>query len=394
AAVSGGLGATLNFIGTSITANSDILLPSGMASLHATAGDLIVSGKIEAGGTAQTLYDQVNFTDGGTIKLSSDTGSVTLGANSLLNVAANPAGGNAGSIAISAPQGVFIANGAMTGQGGAGGNGGSFAVDAGSIPGGSISPLDAVLNTGGFTQSRTYRVRTGNIVVDGLATARSYTLSTDAGDITVTGTIDASGVTGGTINLVARGSVSLLSGSLLTVAAQDFSNAGKGGAISLEAGAEINGTAGASTAMVDLQAGSTINLTVASNTASSASLGQFTGTLRLRAPQNAAGTDVQINTIQSTIIDGIGSVAGSSTITIEGYKIFTPAGGTLNAAVLASIKANGTTFVGSAGTASATYNAMVNRIFGADPQNLYSKSVIVPGAEVININGNLTLGTA
>ncbi|MEP6669138.1 MAG: filamentous hemagglutinin family protein, partial [Chthoniobacter sp.] len=47
-----------------------------------------------------------------------------------------------------------------------------------------------------------------------------------------------------------------------------------------------------------------------------------------------------------------------------------------------------------AGTPSATYNAMVTRIFGADPQSLYSKTVIVPGAEVVNTSGNLTLGTA
>lgn len=395
-ALPGGLGATLNFVGTSITANTNIVLPSGIANLHATTGDVNVSGLIEAGGTAQRFYDQVQYTDGGQINLTSDNGSVVLNAGSVLNVAADASGGNAGSIAISASHGIFTANGTITGQAGAGGNGGTFSVDAGSIPGGSVSDLDASLNTGGFTESRTYRVRTGNIIVGGLATSHTYNLSTDAGDITVTGAglIDASGVTGGTINLVARGSVTLLSGSVLTVAAENFDNAGKGGAVSLESGSEINGTAGAATAILDLQTGSTINLTVASNTANSASLGQFTGTLHLRAPQNATSTDLQINPIHSTIVDGIGTVAGTSTITIEGYKIFTPANGTLNAAALASINANGITFVGAAGSPSATYNAMVTRLFGADPQGLYSKSVILPGAEVINLNGNLTLGTA
>lgn len=395
--VTGGLGATLNFVGASVTANTSLLLPSGIANLHATTGDLNVSGLIEVGGTAQQFYTETQYTDAGQISLSADNGEVILNAGSILNVAAAPGGGNAGSIAISAPHGIFTAGGTITGHAGAGGKGGTFSVDAGSIPGGSVTGLDTALNAGGFTESRTYRVRTGNITVDGLATSHTYNISADAGDITVTGTglIDASGVTGGTINLVARGSVTLQSGAVLTVAAQNFDDAGKGGAISLEAGSDVNGTVGATTAILDLQTGSTINLTVAANTANSASFGQFTGTLHLRAPQNAAGTDLQINAINATIVDGIGAVAGTSSITIEGYKIFTATGGTnLDAAVLNAIKANGNNFVGAAGTASATYNAMVARLFGADPQGLYAKSVILPGAEVVNLNGDLILGNA
>jgi len=389
-AVTGGLGANISLLGTSVIANTDILLSSGILNVRATAGDLTVGGRFDVGGTSQAFNDLTRYTDGGQIHLSSDTGSVTIDATSVLNVAAQAGGGNAGSIAISAPLGVFTLSGAVAGKGGVGGAGGTFALDTGSILGNSVSPLDATLDAGGFTQSRTYRVRTGNITVDGLATAHHYSLSADTGDITVTaaGRIDASGVTGGTISLVASRSLILQSGSVLTVAAQNFSDAGKGGAVSLEAGAETNGTAGPTTSMVDLQTGATIDLSVASNTAGSAALGQFTGTLHLRAPQNAAGTDLQVATIGATIL-------APSLITIEGYKVYTPAGGTLDANLLSQINANGTAFIGdSSGNASATYNSMVSRIFGADPQGLYAHSVIVAGAEVVNLSGNLTLGTS
>src|SRR5262249_9374975 len=145
-----------------------------------------------------------------------------------------------------------------------------------------------------------------------------FDLSVDQGSINVTGTIDASGVTGGSIDLVAGGSIILESGSLLTVAAERFNNAGKGGAVLLAAGSETGGVIDPS-ALLDIQTGSTIDLSVASNTAGSAALGDFTGTLHLRAPQNSSNTDLRMNPINGTIV-------GASAITVEGYKIFDATG--------------------------------------------------------------------
>jgi filamentous hemagglutinin len=109
--------------------------------------------------------------------------------------------------------------------------------------------------------------------------------------------------------------------------------------------------------------------------------------LHLRAPQNADGTDVQIAAINGTIID-------PSAVVVEGYKLYdlTASGGFISGAVQNSIRANGNTFVGTAGSASATYNAMVNRLF-TNNTSLVSTAVIEPGAEIINRNGNLTLGS-
>ncbi|MEI6490919.1 MAG: filamentous hemagglutinin family protein [Verrucomicrobiota bacterium] len=416
--VSGGLGASLSFTGSSVSATSKILLPSGSLTLRATGtgGGVTVGGEINVAGSSQSFYDITRYADAGIIKLVSDTGSVTLSAGSVLNVSANSGGGNAGTIDIRAGQGAFVNNGILLGSASAGATSGSFLLDAGSIP--SFAAINGPLETGGFFEERNIRVRTGNVLIDGTAHARSFTLSADAGSITLTGgaLLDASGTTGGSISLVAHNNVTVQSGAKLTVAAQKFNSAGKGGDIRIEAGAETNGVANTA-AILDLQAGSTLDLSVAEYVAgsymtvgSSAFKGQFQGTLQLRTPQRTVGGNLGVGVSQLK-----GNVIGASSILVEGYKIFTVTGATgqitgsrssFSALPTASLAAgtterliydNGVTFMGAAGATTAGYTAMVNSILGVgDPKNLSSLLVIAPGAEIINTtaNGDITLGNS
>ena len=183
----------------------------------------------------------------------------------------------------------------------------------------------------------------------------------------------------------------MTSGSTLTAAGQSFDNAGKGGQITLEAGTSRDGIAGTGT--LDLRTGAVIDLSVASNAAgnpnapgSSAWLGQFTGKLHLRAPQNAAGTDLAINALNATM-------TGASSITAEGYRLYdlTASGGTITPAVQTQIRNDGITFLGTAGTTTPNFTAMTNRLL-ANNAGLSAFLVLAPGAEVINRMDNLTLG--
>ncbi len=375
--VTSGIGASLTISGSSLAADTNISAPSGQIALHATNGDLAIgsisASNLDVSGTARTFYDLVKYTDGGQINLIADHGSVNVAANSTVNVAAQPAGGNAGTLVVAAPAGTFTINGTMSAASGANGTGGNFSLDIGSLP--ALAGLDAQLNAASFSQSRSIRVRTGNVLVDGEAIAKSFNLSADQGSIAVTGTIDASGNYGGVIDLVASGSVVLQPGSLLSVVGQNFDHAGKGGSVSLEAGSETNGTFDPN-AVVDIQSGSTIDLSVVSNNGASASLGEFTGSLHLRAPQTSGSTDVRINPINGTIVN-------VSSIVVEGYEIFNATDGSINNQTSA-VFANGTTFAGNSATIS-------SRLL-AHNQSLAPVTVIVPGAEIINLSGNLALG--
>lgn len=382
-----GLGASLSLEGASVDVSSDIRLPSGLLTLRARTGNLTIGGDLDVSGTSQTFYDLVKYTSGGQINLISDAGTVTVNADASINVSVPAGGGNAGSLSVSArngANGAFVLAGELEGNAGAGGNGGSFSLDVGSLD--SYAALGLTLSEGGFTESQNIRVRTGNVTLDGLARAHEFHLSLDqlGGNITVTGTVDASGLEGGDISLAANGSVTLAGGALLDASAEDFNAAGKGGSIRLEAGVTRNGVAG--TGSVSIQNGSAIDLSVASNNASSASLGQFSGTLHLRAPQTTGNADVRISPID-------GSVTGASKIVIEGFNVFdlTSSGGLITSTVQNSVFNNGVTFAGLAGTAGNTV-AISNRLL-ANNAGLTSALIVQPGAEIINRSGDLTLGT-
>lgn len=385
--VSGGLGASLSFTGSSILANTTIRLPSGELALHALGGDITAGGELTAVGTSQDFYDVARYADAGSIKLFSDTGSVVLNPGSLISVAGADGGGNAGSVEIRASSGAFVNNGSLLGSAASDSRSGSFLLDAGSIV--SFANINDPLEAGGFFEKRIIRVRTGNVTIDGIAHARSFSLSTDQGSINVAGTLDAHGNTGGSIFLAARDNVTIQSGALLTVAAQQFSSAGKGGAIQIGAGAEQNGVVNTS-ALLDLQSGATIDLSVASFIAgdyttvgSSAFKDQFQGTLHLRAPRS--GNDVGVNSIGS-------SINGASSVVVEAYKLYdlTSTGGILDTTLRGTINTDAAAFM------TPGEGAMRTKLLTGNPASVALSSVLViaPGVEIINRTGDLTLGLA
>ena len=295
-----------------------------------------------------------------------------------LFVSAQNGGGNAGAIRVKTSDGAFVLNGSIFGKAGSDGLDGSFTLDAKSIKDGSLASLDALLNSGNFTQSRDYRIRTGDVKIDGAAMAGTYRVAADSGDIVVSRTIDASGETGGTIDLKANGSLILLKDAILDASGKSFDSAGKGGAVVLEAGNQHNGAIKAD-AVLDLRTGSQIELSVAAADSRSESLGMFTGTLHLRAPRNAANDGVAVNPI-GTGIDG------ASSTWVEGVKLYGLTGpGTITSAVQTSIRSDATFFMG------AGYTAMLDGLVSLQPG---LDLIFAPGAEIYNPTGDLTLGSA
>ncbi|WAC21773.1 filamentous hemagglutinin family protein [Luteolibacter sp. SL250] len=392
----GGLGAKLGLEGASVAIDGNVTLPSGSLTLHATTGDVVIGGNapatINLDGTSKLFVDTYRYTNGGTVRLVSPEGSVHLALGSTITVSAPDAGGNAGRIAIETPRGSAELEGTLVAKSGATGTGGEFTLDTSTIAGGSLGFLDEMLNTGHFTRLRDYRVRTGNIVIDGDAISSSYNVSTDSGGITVTGSIDASGRTGGSISLKANGSLTLDSEAGLDVSAADFDSAGKGGSVTLEAGIHRDGVIDPSARLI-LNTGSLIDLSVDSYVAgdiitpgSSAYRGQFTGTLHLRAPRAAANNDVQIDAIGSTI-------TGASHILVEGVRLhdLTGTDGVIRTDLQNQIKSEANTYLGNAGTASAAYTEIRNRLLSLSPD---LKLTLAAGVEIINRTGDLTLGSA
>ncbi len=384
----GGIGAKLSLLGSAVDVSGNISLSSGRLELAANSGDLSIGGSgkadIDLGGASVAFGDVIRYTDGGTAILTSAGGSVLIGEQAVLSVSAPMKGGDAGLIEVSAPTGRFDLLGQINGAAGSGGTKGNFSLDAASLPGGKLSSLSDILNQGDFTNSRAYRIRTGNVLIDGSVRSLSYSVSADTGDIIVSGDIDASGVTGGTIDLKANGSLIVRSGVLLDASGRKFDAAGKGGSITLEAGTQRDGVIDLASTL-DLRSGSVIDLSIASKDSNSASLGQFSGTLHLRAPRTTDNKDLRIEAIGSDI-------KGASSILLEGVKLYGLTGtGTITTTVQNSIRSDSTAFLGLAGTTTAGYTAMLERLTALEPA---LDLILAPGAEIFNLTGDLTLGTA
>jgi filamentous hemagglutinin len=383
----GGLGADLTLQGATLAINGDITLPSGTLTLRATTGDVVLAGsaptRIDLAGTSRKFVDVIRYTSGGTLNLIAAAGTAKIGTSGLIDVSALQ-GGDAGAIRVQTPFGSLISAGSILGSASTNGRQGVFSLDTGSIAGGSLDSIDSVLNAGGFTAFRDYRIRTGDAIIDGPVTSRVYRLATDSGNITVVSTIDASGTTGGTIDLKARGSLTLASGSSLNASADQFDAAGKGGSVVLEAGNTRDGIVNPA-ALLDLRSGSLINLGVAAQSVSSASRGNFSGTLHLRAPRSAANNDLQVAAIGS-------SITGASSILVEGVKSYTLTGtGLITQTLRNTIAADSTAYLGAAGSTTAGYTDLLGRLTAIQPS---LDLILAPGVEISNPSGNLTLGSA
>ena len=385
-----GLGARLDLTGTSVRLDTLVSLQSGALKVTTTGGDLLVGGTIDLSGISRTMGGVARFTDAGDLVLAANGGNIAIGSGSRILLNAQAGGGNAGRLDISVPTGSLALDGTINASGGFGGRDGAFTLDTRDLA--ATAALSQKLRQSGFLESQELRVRSGDVVIDGLVRTRDFRLSADAGSILVSGTIDAGGTTGGNIRLAARNNLTLANGAVTTVAAERFNAAGQGGSITLEAGTSSNGIAGTGT--LHLASGSLVDLGVQAFTpgdqftpGSSAYQGQFTGKLHLRAPQNAAGTDLLLQPLA-------GEIRGASSILAEGYRIYdlTGSGGTITTAIQTAIRNNGIAFLGANGSTSAGYPAMLARVLGSQTQ-LEPLLVLAPGAEILNRNGNLTLGT-
>jgi hypothetical protein len=201
--VTPGLGSILAITGGIVDVGTRVSLPSGSLSITATAGNLTIIGQLDASGTYQQFHDVTRITSAGDINLSAAAGNIVLTPASVLDLSSPSFGGNGGKLSVFTPAGSFTGGGTILGSGANRGRNGSFALDVLSLP--TLASLNATLAAAGLTESQSIRVRSGNVLIDGTANARDFQLGADQGDIVVRGIINASGPTGGSIQLAARG---------------------------------------------------------------------------------------------------------------------------------------------------------------------------------------------
>lgn len=337
AAAAAPIGGKIEIDAASIAQNGSIDLPAGVVVLHANGGsaaDGVVFGSgsvTSAAGAIKGFSVAESVASAGSITVIADNGSVAVRSGATVDVAGATSSdgsqsGSAGGVSIAAPNGTFTFGGAnLTGAAAAGQMQGNFTLDVGSGLGGAgFTTLDRMLASGGFAGTVSLRTRSDSSVaiVDSIK-AGSFELSVDQGSIDVAGTINTSG---GNDPRGAAGDIALWAGTGLTLesGAQLLANAGAGGPVAVNGqsapphGGNITlstavgfvtlngGTGPASTTTISMQGGGGADTD---------------GSLTLRAPRTADGTNLQVLTNNAQAI----AVDSRKPIVVEGTKVYTAA---------------------------------------------------------------------
>lgn len=209
-------GAEIDLSGDSVAIGTTVLLPSGKFVVNAVNGIALNDGsRIDLSGQVSTIQTAAIYGFGGTANFTSAQGDFIQSVGSSINVSATH--NTAGSINIDARAGQADLNGVLAGAADDTGSSGAFSVLSGTMSDGAFAALNASLSQGGFFASRSFDIRTGNLSIGDGVKARDVSVSVDAGSLTVTGTIDASGDAPGTIRLSAGNGLTLASSALLDV---------------------------------------------------------------------------------------------------------------------------------------------------------------------------------
>ncbi|MDC7787036.1 filamentous hemagglutinin family protein [Rhodoplanes sp. TEM] len=319
----GSQGGVWSFTGASVSLAGRIDALGGSVGLTATAGDVtLASGAvIDVGGYAKTFYDVVAYADSGDIALTAVGGDVRVLAGSALTLSADAGGGDAGSLSATASGGGTVVLAGAIDAHAASGRGGSFALDVAALA--DFSAFSSWLDTAGFSGARTFRIRNGDVVIDGTTTAETFVLSADTGSVTVSGTIDARSTYGGTITITGGGGLTMTSDAVLTAAATSSDDLGSA-RVTLEA---TGGT-------LDIRGGS-IDVS-----------GGDGGKVVFRALQNATHDGIAVASLAPVI-------TGARLSTLDGVAVYSyDSDVTIDSALAAAYTADAATFVTWAATSS------------------------------------------
>ncbi|WP_432241015.1 filamentous haemagglutinin family protein [Herbaspirillum robiniae] len=223
------LGAELALIGDSVHVDTAVVLPSGKLTLSA-AGDLTLgaASKLDLSGRKVSFNDVDKYSWGGDLILESSAGSIRQAAAAEIDLSAQfNRGGSLKATAVGATAGTVALEGSIKGAASgyydAGGTlvpylGAYFELHAQNLGGDldtQFAALNERLNAGAVFGARSFQLKQGSLTVGNGVKANTVDISIDNGSLTVTGAIDASGASVGSIRLAGQHGLTLAGSALL-----------------------------------------------------------------------------------------------------------------------------------------------------------------------------------
>ncbi|PYC15026.1 hemagglutinin [Pseudomonas mosselii] len=392
-----GVGAELALSGQQVLLDGTFSLPSGKLSV--SAQQALVLGersRIDLAGRSLTFNDVTQYSWGGELLLASAGGDIRQASGSLVDLSA--ANNRAGRVSATALGGQVSLLGQLLGSASgdydAGGTRvpyaeGSVAIRARQVD--DFAGLNQRLNRDQVFGARSFQITQGDLAIGSELKAREISLSLDNGQLTVTGTVDASGAQVGSIRLAAGHGLTLAAGAVLDAHGSLLRVDSSGAIIDAPNRALIELASG--DGVLTLSPGARLDLR--HGTASAQHDGRARGSLVLTAPR--AGSDVA----GDIAIDARGrlDIQGAQSIAVVGQQRYTdaPDGGTaasgrpyqyIDQAYLDGKHARSVLFVNAA---LANRDLLDNRLAGLN-NAAYAKALhLRPGVEIATRDGQTDL---
>jgi filamentous hemagglutinin len=296
-AANSSIGGVLTLQADNLQVNSRIETLGGQVNLQGSSQlHLGSQAVVSAASASKTFADKTLYVDAGKVQLNSSGGNISVDNGAVVDVSAR-GDADAGKVSVSAANGNLLLQGQLDGRAYGSGQGGALAVDVHSLP--SVAAVDQQAQ--GFSLSRSYRARTGDIAIDGSGsqalTAQQVAVSADQGAITVSGTINANSNKQGSISLYAHDDLTLQASAQLT--ANSATAGAEGGKVLL---ATSNGA-------LNLEQGSSIQVAAGS--------GGSGGSVQLRAPRTGAGSGNGVAVSQLAT-----SINGAKSVVLEAFRVY------------------------------------------------------------------------
>lgn len=288
-----------------------VLLPSGKLSLAAQGDVRLADGaQLDLGGRRIDFFDTAKYSWGGDVLIDSRSGNVQQASGAKISLAAQ--NNRAGTFTAHAAHGSIDLAGQLLGSSSghydAGGTQVPYSAGRIDLHGQSINDFSALntrLTRDGVIGGRSFRIGLGDLVLGNEVVAREVNIALDNGQLTVNGTVDASGEQAGSIRLAARNGVTLGSAAVLDASASVLRRDSYGAVIDAPNRATLEIDSGSGT--LAIASGARMDLRVAGSD-------KAFGTVALNAPR-VGGNDVAIDASGAIGIDGARTIQLNAFIT-------------------------------------------------------------------------------
>ncbi len=312
-------GGEIDLNAPAVTIDSAIILPSGKLDIQTaqTTTDPTFGGNadINLAGATGTVLGHATYGAGGSLVVESSGGNISEAPGAVIDVSA--VNNNAGAVTLTAMgkgQGAVTVDGKLIGgsSGAHPGSAGAFNVRAQNFgagdPSAAFADLNTALDAGGFFGARSFEIGQGDLTIGKAVTAKSVSISLDAGSLTVNGMIDASFGAAGNIALAAADNLIISPTAVLDAHGKTMQLDSYGQPIDAANAPQISLTATNGAVMLD--SGATINLNSADGVAR--------GDLEINVPRIGANTNGDANIQAATGLN----ITGAATVAVNAFETY------------------------------------------------------------------------